>query len=1650
MNGAVALNGDGNVVFTPAADFNGAATFDYTVSDGNGGTATQTVSVDVTAVNDAPVVNSMAAVLAEGTSVTVTASDLLASAMDVEGDSLSVSNVQVLGADASVTSDGNGAWTVTPVSGFTGSVSVTYDVNDGTAATSGNLDVTVMMSGGSAGGGSEFQVNTFTQYSQARPSVTALSDGGFLVVWDTYDPDGGDYEVFGQRYDASGAPAGSEFQVNSYTQSDQRFASVAALPDDGFVVTWESYGQDGSSTGILGQRYDISGAPTGSEFQVNSYTTANQVNPSVTAMSDGGFVMTWASWFQDGDGYGIFGQRYDVSGTPLGSDFQVNTYTQSSQVKSSVAAMSDGGFVVTWESYGQDGDTHGIFGQRYDTSGAPVGSEFQINSYTASSQTSSSVAGLSNGGFVVAWESYDQDGDGYEILGQRYDTSGASVGSEFQVNSFTQDDQRYPSVAAMPDGGFLVTWGSNNQDGGDWGIFGQRYGASGSPLGSEFQINSHTGNAQNHSSVAALPDGGFVVTWQSEGSQDGSESGIFAKIFEASSELAGTDGNDILVGGNEDDILTGGDGNDRLEGGAGDDVINGGGGTDVAMFSGNTDGYSFGVSGSSITVIDNVGANGSDILTGVEELHFADMTFAVIGTTVSAINDTPVTGGDSAVTVEDTKVTILASDLLSNDTDADGDTLSLTSVSNPMHGSVLLDGNGDVVFTPDADFNGVGSFDYLVSDGNRGEATQTVTVTVSPEDDAPVVSAPATGSLAEDSALVVTTAELLANATDVDGDTLSVSNLAVTGTDASVTDNGDGTWTVSPVGEFNGAVRLSYDVSDGTSTVAGSLDLTIAAVNDAPAAISDSASTSEDTAVTVLASTLLANDSDIDGDTLSISGVSNAVNGAVALNGDGNVVFTPAADFNGAATFDYTVSDGNGGTATQTVSVDVTAVNDAPNVDMTSPVSLSLAEDGTLLITQADFLSNASDIEGDTLSVSGVAVDSGTITDDGDGTWAFAPGADFNGSVTLSYNVSDGTNSVADAGTITVTAVNDAPNVDMTSPVSLSLAEDGTLLITQADFLSNATDVDGDTLSVSGVTVDSGTVTDNGDGTWAFAPGADFNGSVTLSYNVSDGTNSVADAGTITVTAVNDAPDTLTDSAGTNEDSAVTILTSALLNNDSDVEGDTLTLTGVFNALGGSVNLDGNGDVVFTPTADFNGSASFDYTVSDGNGGTATQTVTVDVTAVNDAPNTAGNSASISEDTAVTVLASTLLANDSDIDGDTLSISGVSNAVNGAVALDGNGDVVFTPAADFNGAATFDYTVSDGNGGTATQTVSVDVTAVNDAPSVDMTSPVSLSLAEDGNLLITQAEFLSNASDIEGDTLSVSGVTVDSGTITDNGDGTWAFAPGADFNGSVTLSYNVSDGTNSVADAGTITVTAVNDAPVVSAPATGSLAEDSALVVTTAELLANATDVDGDTLSVSNLAVTGTDASVTDNGDGTWTISPVGEFNGAVRLSYDVSDGTSTVAGSLDLTIAAVNDAPAAISDSASTSEDTAVTVLASTLLANDSDIDGDTLSISGVSNAVNGAVALNGDGNVVFTPAADFNGAATFDYTVSDGNGGTATQTVSVDVTAVNDAPNVDMTSPVSLSLAEDGTLLITQADFLSNASDIEGDTLSVSGVGR
>lgn len=326
------------------------------------------------------------------------------------------------------------------------------------------------------------------------------------------------------------AQKGNEFRVNTLPPGDQSDPSITALTNGGFVVTWVSTGQDGDLHGVYAQRYDVDGiASQGSEFRVNTYTTNSQQTASITALSNGGFVVSWMSSGQDGSGYGIYAQRYDVDGVPQGSEFRVNTYTTSSQQNASVTALSSGGFVVSWHSNGQDGSGLGIYAQRYDVNGTAQGSEFKVNTYTAGSQQNASVTALSNGGFVVSWVSNGQDGSGLGVYVQRYDADGVSQGGEFRVNTYTAGDQTDPSITALNTGGFVVTWESSGQDGSGYGIYAQRYNANGVPQGSEFRVNTYATSTQSDPSITALTNGGFVVTWMSNG-QDGSGYGIYADV----------------------------------------------------------------------------------------------------------------------------------------------------------------------------------------------------------------------------------------------------------------------------------------------------------------------------------------------------------------------------------------------------------------------------------------------------------------------------------------------------------------------------------------------------------------------------------------------------------------------------------------------------------------------------------------------------------------------------------------------------------------------------------------------------------------------------------------------------------------------------------------------------------------------------------------------------------------------------------------------------------------------------------------------------------------------------------------------------------------------------------------------------------------
>ena len=336
-------------------------------------------------------------------------------------------------------------------------------------------------------------------------------------------------------------PTGPQFRVNTYTTGTQRAASTAFGAPGTFVVVWQSGGQDGSGYGIFGQRVGNAGGAMGSEFRVNSYTALAQSLPGVASDFNGNFVVVWQSGGQDGDQEGIFAQRYTNAGNPLGAEFRVNTYTTSGQALPAVGvrySAGNGDFVVVWTSAGQDGSGDGVFGQRYaGASGAPLGPEFQVNTYTTGSQRAASVVVDSNGGFLVVWEGQASTEDGFGIFGQRYAVTGAPLGGEFRVNSYTTGHQRYPSLAADTfNGAFFVAWQSDGQDGSSLGVYAQRYSNAGVPLVSEFRVSTYTTNDQSAPEVWA-GGGAFVVTWQSDYAGPGPD--VFFEHFQGGTPVGG-------------------------------------------------------------------------------------------------------------------------------------------------------------------------------------------------------------------------------------------------------------------------------------------------------------------------------------------------------------------------------------------------------------------------------------------------------------------------------------------------------------------------------------------------------------------------------------------------------------------------------------------------------------------------------------------------------------------------------------------------------------------------------------------------------------------------------------------------------------------------------------------------------------------------------------------------------------------------------------------------------------------------------------------------------------------------------------------------------------------------------------------------------
>ena len=1072
---------------------------------------------------------------------------------------------------------------------------------------------------------------------------------------------------------------------------------------------------------------------------------------------------------------------------------------------------------------------------------------------------------------------------------------------------------------------------------------------------------------------------------------------------------------------------------------------------------------------------------------------FASAT-AMVTVTLVGENDPP-TAQDAGFNTNEES--LLSDDLAPYASDPDSnDSLTFSgATSSALGAAVAVNPDGTFTYDPSisetldalpAGGSVADTFSYTVDDGNGGSDTATVTVTVTGLNDPPLATADSGPGFTTNEDTAFVTADVLANDTDVDGDTLSVIGLDTTGTLGEVTDNDDGTFGYDPQGQFDSLAAggiatdiFSYTVSDGhggsdTTTVT----ITVHGLNDPPVGVDDLGlgfTTDQDTAL--VTGNVLANDSDAEGDPLSLVGIDTTGTwGEVTDNGDGTFGYDPNGQFdllgsgqNATDFFSYTISDGNGGTDTATVAITVTGLNDSPTA---GSGSFGTDEDTPINDTLANLADDpdADDVllfSGGSTSTLGAAVTihpDGTFTYDptGSGTLrAMLPGETL--ADTFSYTVSDGVASDSAQVTVTVSGRNDSPIARHDDLFVDEQSSDNVL-----DVLLNDSDPDAnDTLTVISVgpTDQGGTASVAADGlSVVYTPDPGFIGHETFSYTIQDGSGATATATVAVEVEVLTLPRARNDWFTVVEDSQDNNL--AVFANDLISVGGTpsISLSGAPDQ-GGNVVITGPTTLQYRPAADFFGTETFRYTLGDGIGTPDEAVVSVTVTGVNDPPQATDDNFDTDEDTAF--VTTNVLANDTDVDGDTLSITSLdTTGTLGEVTNNGNGTLDYDPRGQFDSLAagqsttdTFTYTVGDGHGGSDTATVTITVNGLNDPPVAHDDSGSVFKTDQDSTFVT--ANVLANDTDAEGDPLSIVGIDTTGilGVVTNNGNGTFGYDPNGQFDflgpaqpATDSFTYTITDG-NGGTDTATVEITVVglNDPPVAEDDSGVGFTTDEDTAFVTANVLANDADVDGGTLAVASIDTTGTQGQVTDNHNGTFHYDPGAQFqalgSGASvtdSFVYTLSDGQGgSDTATITITINGVNDAPVASNDAGvgfTTDQDSAFTT--ANVLTNDHDAENNPLSIVSIdTTGTLGQVADNGDGTFAYDPDGQFDflgsgqsGSDAFTYTVGDGNGGTDTATVTVTVTGLNDVPTAQN---ASFGTTEDAPL---SGSLASRASDPDG----------
>jgi len=848
----------------------------------------------------------------------------------------------------------------------------------------------------------------------------------------------------------------------------------------------------------------------------------------------------------------------------------------------------------------------------------------------------------------------------------------------------------------------------------------------------------------------------------------------------------------------------------------------------------------------------------------------------------------------------------------------------------------------------------------------------------------------------ENIAITFTAENLLANDTDFDNDTLVVSSIVNTsGNGGTITDNGSGTYTYTPPSGYTGTDSFIYSIDDSRGGQAtGTVYVTI---NPGPIPLPtvyhpelitiSSGSYDWGTLISFHAS---------DADTYDILTAADGDLEVIDWYASTNIVNTPSSVTELTVTYkgQYSVA-----AVTQEFYLYNFATTswdffDSRNVGNSDDVTISVV----VTSNAQDYISTTGEVRTRIRGEKAAA--------------EYFVWANF-----LSWEVMD-------------TAENNSP---VANDNALNIIRDTPVTVSESFLLANDSDPDGDILHISSIDNTSsqgGTIVDNGDGSYVYTPPFAFIGVDTFNYSIEDARGGV-DSAAVTVTVTepsNINPVANNDTLSTLQNNSVSFDDVFLLSNDVDTDGDIITVNNIdpTSINGGIISSLGGGNYNYDPPTDFVGQDSFSYSISDGKSGVATATVTVTITGqINNPPNAIGNTYLTDQDVNITISGASLLANDTDPDGDTLSLSAIDtiSEFGGSIINLGNDLYTYTPPTGFSGIDTFNYSISDGNGGIDTAIVTVRVLqVVNNSP---VANDDALNTVQAVPTNFSATYLLANDTDADGDSVTISQIDTTSvvgGNISNNGDGTYTYTPLLSFFGNDSFNYQISDGKGGN-DTALVTITviqAVNTPPIANSDSLNTVQAVPTNFSAT-YLLANDTDADGDSVTISQIDTTSVSGgNISDNGDGTYTYTPLLSFFGNDSFNYQISDGKGGVdtANVVVTVIPVINTPPVASDDEVTTNQDTPLTLTVAQLLLNDNDEDGDILSINNLdtTSQMNGTIVNNNDGTLTYFPPIAYFGLDSFSYTVNDGNDGSDSADVLINVNAIQPPPEEETLYPDSI----------------------------------